>query len=359
MKSRADTTRSIIRDLEERVARKVISESLRLKQGESVTVETWNNGLALARRFVIEARRIGALPIMIFEDEDVYVEGAKNTPKDMVGKMGRHEYELLAATDAYFFIPNEVLEGYTKRLTPEEVYQSTGYGTSWYEAAEKAKLRGARMSFGFAGKELARILGKRLEEIVIHQLKATLVDFGALKKTGKELESHLPNNTAGALISGGSQLEFEFEDGMGLEDGVVDEEDISTGHNMAYLPPGMLRKDVKVGSVSGKVKLSPTLTWRGMVDDAVLEFENGRLVRWSSRSSKKRLDSLINDQPENERKVSAVTIGLNPSVRYGYAEDRFVAGSIGLGGLEFTGIVRNGTLRADQIVLVDKGKLIR
>ncbi len=351
-------SRSIISDLEGQVARKVVSESLRLKKGESVTVETWNNGLTLARRFVVEARRVGALPIMIFEDEDVYVEGAKNTPKDMAGKMGRHEYELLAATDAYFFIPNEVLEAYTKRLTPEEVDQSTSYGTSWYEAAEKAKLRGARMSFGFAGKELAKILRKRLEEIIIHQLKATLVDFGALNKTGKELESHLPSNTAGTLISGGSKLEFEFEDGVGLEDGIVDEEDILTGHIMAYLPPGMLTKNVKVGSVRGKVKLSPTLTWLGMVNDAVLEIESGRLVSWSSRSSKKRLDSLINDQPESERKVSRVTIGLNPLMRYGYAQDRFVAGSVGIGGLEFTGIVRNGTLRTDQTVVVDKGKLV-
>ncbi len=54
-----------------------------------------------------------------------------------------------------------------------------------------------------------------------------------------------------------------------------------------------------------------------------------------------------------------MTIGLNPLMRYGYGEDRFVVGSVGLGGLEFTGIVRNGTLRADQAVLVDKGKLIR
>ncbi len=359
-KSRGNTTIGpLISDLEGQVARKVVSESLRLKKGESVTVETWNNGLALARRFVVEARRVGALPIMIFENEDTYVESVRNAPKDAVGKMGRHEYELLASTDAYFFIPNEILEPYTKRLTPEEVDQSTSYGDSWYEAAEKAKLRGARMSFGFAGEELARMLGKRLEEITIHQLKATLVDFGALKKTGKELESRLPNNTAGVLVSGGSQLEFEFEDGAGLEDGVVDEEDISAGHNMAYLPPGMLTKYVKAGSASGKVKLSPTLTWRGMIEDAVLEFENGRLVGWSSRSSKKRLDSLISDQPKNERKVSRVTVGLNPLVRYGYGEDRFVAGSVGLGGLEFTGIVRNGTLRANQTVLVGKGKLMR
>src|SRR5215472_16361855 len=105
-KSRANTTGG----LQSQVARKVVSESLRLNKGESVTVETWNNGMSLALAVVGEARRVGAHPIMIFEDEDTYVDGVKNAPKDALGRMGRHEYELLSATDAYFFIPNEAIE---------------------------------------------------------------------------------------------------------------------------------------------------------------------------------------------------------------------------------------------------------
>ena len=335
----------------------MVSESLRLKKGESLTVETWNNGLPLARRVVIEARRVGAIPITLFEDEDTYVYSVKNAPRDAVGKMGKHEYQLLAATDAYFFIPNELLEAYTKRLTPEEVDLSTTYGSSWYDAAEKARLRGARMSFGFAGKGLSRILGRSLKEITTIQLKATLVDFGALKTKGDELGSRLPGKATGVLTSGGSKLEFEFEEGIGIEDGVVDETDVSTGHNMAYLPPGRVMKNVKAGSANGRVKLSPTMTWLGMVDDAVLEFESGKLVGWSSKSSKKVLDSLIEGQPENERVMSRLTIGLNPLMRYGYGQDGFVAGSIGLGGLDFSGTVRSGTLQVDKAVVVDKGKL--
>lgn len=168
----------------------------------------------------------------------------------------------------------------------------------------------------------------------------------------------MPNNGAGVLTSGNLQLKFEFDDGGRIEDGIVDDEDISHGYNVAYLPPGMFTKNLKAGSVSGKVKLSPTLTSRGMVNDAVLEFEKGTLVKWSSRSSKDKLDSLINGQPESQRKIDGLTVGLNPVVRYGYGEDRFVSGSLGINGLEFTGIVRNGTLRADQTILVDKGKLL-
>jgi len=324
-----------------------------------VTVETWNNGFQLARKVVIEARKVGAHPIMIFEDEDTYVEGIKVTPKDSVGKMGKHEFGLLASTDAYFFIPNEVLEGYTKRLSPSDVDESTGYGDSWYEAAEKAKLRGARMSFGFAGKELARILGKKLDDIVIHQLKATLVDFQAMNKTGGELGSKLSDNSSVVIDSGGSRLELDFEEGVRVEDGIVDDTDVSSGYNMAYLPPGIVSKNVKPSSVNGKIKLSPSLTWRGIVSDAVLEFEAGQLVKWSSKSSKERLDSIIKDQSEEERNISSLSIGFNPLVRYGYGEDRFVAGSIGIGGLGFTGIVTTGTVSSDETTVVNKGKLVR
>jgi leucyl aminopeptidase (aminopeptidase T) len=322
-----------------------------------VTIETWNNGLNLARKVQIEARRVGAHPILIFEDEDSYVDSVRVTPKDSKGKMGKHEYELLAATDAYFFIPNELLENYTKRLSPSEVDESTSYGDSWYDAAEKARLRGARMSFGFAGKELARMLGKKLDDIVIHQLKATLVDFESLSKTGSQLGEKLSNDSVIELDSGGSKLQLELEGGFRVEDGIVDEQDVSRGYNMGYLPPGLISKSVKLSSVHGKVKLSPSFTSRGVVSDAVLEFEGGQLVKWSSKSSKEKLDAVIKDQPEDERKINSLTLGFNPVLRYGYGEDRFVGGAIGISGLEFTGIVRGGTLRSGETVLINKGKL--
>jgi leucyl aminopeptidase (aminopeptidase T) len=347
-------------DIETQLARKVILETLRLKQGDSVTVETWNGGLSLARRFVVEARKVGAHPILIFEDEDAYVESVRNAPRDEVGKMGKHEYQLLSSTDAYFFIPSEVLEGYTRRLTPEEVDQSTEYGDSWYEAAEKAGLRGARMSFGFAGKELARMLGKKAEEIRLHQMKATLVDFGALRRTAEGLETRIPDGGKAVLSAGGSQLSFEFGEGAAIEDGIVDEDDVTAGRNMAYLPPGRLTRNIRADSVTGRMKFGPTLTWKGMVEGAALEFESGRLVGWNTsgdRTSKERLEASMNSQPDSERKIDAVTIGLNPVLRYGYGQDRFVAGSLGIVGLDFAGVVRNGTLKIDDTVVVEKGRL--
>jgi leucyl aminopeptidase (aminopeptidase T) len=142
------STRNSLDSLYGQVTQKILSESLALKKGETLTIETWNNGIPFARRVAIDARKMGALTVTLLEDEEAYVEGVRGSPDDSLGKMGNHEYGLLAGTDVYVFIPGPVLGSYSHRLTRKEMLDSVRYNSSWYEAAAKARLRGARLSFG-------------------------------------------------------------------------------------------------------------------------------------------------------------------------------------------------------------------
>src|SRR4029077_17502138 len=83
-----------------KASKKILLETLRLRKGETLTIETWDNGLPFARRLLVEARRLGAVPVMILEDEWAYVEGVKVAPKDVLGSMGKHQHGLLAGSDA-------------------------------------------------------------------------------------------------------------------------------------------------------------------------------------------------------------------------------------------------------------------
>ena len=122
--------------------------------------------------------------MLILEDEEAYVDGIKNMPKKSLGTMGKHEFNLLAGTDAYVFIPGPPLGAYYSKLTGEERAAGTRYNSSWYEAAEKAKLRGVRFTAGYVGKDVASLVGKKVDQIVTHQLKAILVnsDFASISK---------------------------------------------------------------------------------------------------------------------------------------------------------------------------------
>jgi leucyl aminopeptidase (aminopeptidase T) len=300
--------------LYDKVARKVLSETLRLKKGETLTIESWNNGLPFARRLVVEAKRMGAIPVVVFEDESAYVEGVKVTPKDVLGSMGKQEYGLLAGSDAYVFIPGPPIGAYSPRLSREEATDSTKYNRSWYEAAEKAKLRGARLPFGYVGKDYARLIGKRPEEVVRHQLRAALVDFASISASGRAV-------------------------------------------GQAYVPPGYVSKQVDTASAKGAVALSLSVTRLGLLKDARLEFEGGRLVGWRSRGSPKLLAELVEAVQLEKRALSTVIVGLNPLMRYENGQDRMVSGGIGLGGFGFMGTVRRASLSVAGKALVEKGKL--
>jgi len=339
------------------VAKKVISESLRLKKGETLTIECWDNGLPLARRLVVEARRVGAIPLMVFEDESAYIEGVRVTPKDVLGTMGRQEYALLGGSDAYVFIPGPPIGAYSPSLSRQEVVDSTKYNASWYEAAEKAKLRGARLPFGYVGKDYAKLLGKRPEEVARHQLRAALADFSRISSSGREVGQALQDGAEASVLTEGGRLEFSFRGELELEDGLVDDSDVAGGYNMTFVPPGYVSKQVDPASARGNVALSPVVTRLGLLKDARLEFEQGKLVRWTSSGSQKVLAELVEAVSPEKRVLSTVLVGLNPLMKYEYGQDRMVSGAIGLAGFGFAGTVRSGSLAVSGKILVQNGKL--
>jgi hypothetical protein len=295
---------------------------------------------------------------VVFEDESAYVEGVKATPKDVLGSMGKQEYGLLAGSDAYVFIPGPPIGAYSPRLSRQEVTDSTKYNHSWYEAAEKAKLRGARLPFGYIGKEYAKLYGKRPEEMVRHQLRAALADFGSISASGKAVGQALQDGVQAILLTPGGKLEFALRGDLEVEDGLVDEADVAGGYNMTYVPPGYVSKQVDPASARGMVALSASVTRLGLVPDARLEFEGGRLVGWKSRGAPKMLADLVEAVPPEKRAISTVMVGLNPLMKYENGQDRMVSGAVTLGGFGFMGSARRGSLSVGGRALVENGKLV-
>jgi leucyl aminopeptidase (aminopeptidase T) len=293
---------------------------------------------------------MGCTAILIYEDEEAYVEGVRRAPKDSVGVMGKNEYGLLEGTDAYIFVPGQALGSYSKTLKPPERTESTRYNSSWYDAAAKAGLSGARLTFGYVGKDLARLLGKRIEDVVRAQLKAALVDYGEIAGYARKKSPLLVDGASVRLSSGNNELRFTLKGGLEIEDGVVDDEDRRTGNNMAYVPPGYVTKEVDPRSADGRVTLANTLTKLGVIPHVELEFRDGTLVRWKSED-KARLRKLFEEVPPQDRRLTLIGIGLNPVLRYGYAQDRFVRGAVTVAGFGFTGLVSKGRLNVGSSVI--------
>ena len=337
------------------VAKKVLTETLRVQSGDSVTVEAWDNGLPFARRALAEARAMGCTAILLYEDEWAYVEGVRRAPEEAVGKMGKNEYGLLSGTDAYIFVPGQAIGAYSRTLRPEERERSTRYNSSWYEGAAKAGLRGARLTFGYVGTDLARMLGRPVQDLVRAHLKAALVDFDQISRSAANVSALFTDGAETELGTARSTLKFSLMGELTVDDGIVDQQDKLSGNNMTYVPPGLVSKEVDPESANGSVVLTDTLTAYGVISHAKLGFREGRLAAWES-SDRARMKKLVDSLPE-KRRFSLLTVGLNPGMRYGLGQDRFVEGSLTLGGFGFRGQVKGGTLKTARSNVVSSGRL--
>jgi leucyl aminopeptidase (aminopeptidase T) len=342
--------------LMDRVADKVLRDSLGVRAGENVTIETWNTGLAFAERTVLGARRIGAAPTLLFEDEATFVESVRSTPPKFLGAMGDHERALLSRTDAYIFVPGPVLAG-SPILSREELTSSTAYNPSWYEAANKAKLRGVRMLFGYVGTNGARILHRPLDRIVRHQLAACLADFQKVRRTGLALSRLLGPRSKVVVRAEEEELSFELGSEDALDDGVVDRRDLAAGGNMVNMPPGYYAREILRTSLTGAVRLHAPVPRIGRIADLRFEFDRGRLTKWECETDQRWLNELVKSTPKDRRTFGAVALGLNPELRRGFGQDRLTEGAVTFFGI-YQGTARAASLDASGIPVVSKGKLV-
>ena len=351
------SNRAQVQNAYRKVAKKVIAESLRLKPGETITIETWTAGIPFAAEAALEARKLGAFPLVTLEDETKYVEGVRKAPKDSLGKMGKHEYGLLSNSDAYLFIPGPPLAGYYPKITRKEFIDSTSYNGSWYEAAKKSKLRGVRLTSGYVGRDIAGLFGKEKDEVILHQLRAALADFRKIKAKAKRIAPLLRDGVKVSIRTGDSELTAKLKGEIEIQDGVTDEEDLADGNNMAYVPAGYISKDINPSTVNGTIHVSPSVTRFGMLEDLEIVYRKGKFVSWSSKKSPEVVKALEEVLPEKARVPAYFLIGLNPHMKFGYAQDRFPAGSITVGA-GIGAIVKGGTLTVGGKTIVREGKLL-
>lgn len=133
---------------EENLARVVLSEYLALGARETVTIETWSHGLPWARALVVEARRIGAEPLLAVEDEEAFFRTLAAVPRRVVPSVPP---TLVASSDAYVYLggPEEFPRLFG--LPSDELRALvTWHSPAWRKAAQRARVRIARLSIAAA-----------------------------------------------------------------------------------------------------------------------------------------------------------------------------------------------------------------
>jgi len=202
---------------ESTVARTALDGYLGVRAGETVTVEAWSHALPWARRIVVEARRLGAEPILVVEDEEAFFGSLEELPR---ASAPASPAALAPVGDAHVYLPGPESFLRLRGVPPSERGALVErHDAAWRAAARRSRTRFARLAVADATPVAAQQFGVDLaawrEELVgasaipPSRLAARLGGWLARWRRARRVRIRHPNGTdlAVELRQGGLRVD--------------------------------------------------------------------------------------------------------------------------------------------------------
>jgi leucyl aminopeptidase (aminopeptidase T) len=161
------------------------------------------------------------------------------------------------------------------------------------------------------------------------------VDYIHMQESGKKIAKMLENaSLIHVTADNGTDLTLELGNGTAahVDDGVVDDDDVSRGNVFTALPAGTVAIPPKERSAKGVfISDIPEADSGLLIHGITWKFKNGRLASFTGGKNfeaiKKRWDIATGDRDQ----ASWFMVGLNPRAQGGYLHNSIVLGSVTLG----------------------------
>jgi leucyl aminopeptidase (aminopeptidase T) len=303
------------------MARVVLLKSLGLRKGERVTIESWTETLDAANAFVLETLRLGAQPLLLYQDEPTYWAAASEVRPASLARVGEHERAALERSDVFvsFFGPSD-RERYHALPRPT-MFKLGEHRDSLYRAAAKGGTRAVQIALGRASEPSARMYGVDLERWRNELIDATLVDPQELHRRAVRVARRLQE---------GRVLEIRHPNGTHLKLGLLHRPpDVSDGlvararpggsWNLVQLPAGVVAAalDESVGEGTFRSNVSNSVGVMDSIGEVVggrWTFEGGRLSRFAYDTGQELFAQSYDRAGPGKERPGAISIGLNERI---------------------------------------------
>lgn len=235
------------------------------------------------------------------------------------------------------------------------------------------KVRSLALGIGQVTKPRAKTYGFNYNSWTQNTKAASSADPEVLSKKGKQLAERLAGSAKIHLsASNGTDLTFSVQGRKPqINDGIVDDQDVSDGALFASLPAGSVNVAVQEDSANGKVVLDIPTPWAGRtIRRLTWSFENGRVTVFDGDQNAQRLKTQWEKAAGDKDRIGWLSIGLNPRARFGFLNNDIVAGAVGIGiggnedgggknksGFWHSQVLGNATLQVNGTPVVNAGKL--
>jgi len=301
---------------EEGLARAVLGPSLGLRRGEVVTIESWSHALPWALALVREARRRGAEPILVVEDEETYFHSLEPAEGRTIPQAPP---ALVAGSDVFVYLPGPQEFPRLFGLRDRDLLAAVRrHGPNWWRAARRRPTRVARLAISSATPTAADHYGVDLDTWQRLIYRACLYPTGQLRRRCARLARELDRARQLEIRhSNGTDLRLELRHGsLRFDDGRVDARDRHHARFATRIPAGAVSVGIEPTSVAG-IWESNRPTYRRFRDPPSTQgsrftFRRGRLVEYSFARGGEAFRSALAQGGPARLRPSRISFGLNP-----------------------------------------------
>ena len=316
-----------------RLASSILTRSLRLRRGKSVIIETWPDNVPFAETVVVQARRLGIRPMVLYEGEAAFFETQRVAGVADAAAISTPELAALATTDAYLYLPGPADLLRWAQLPEARRSAIDRWMTTWNRTARDRAVRACYAYFGTPSERSAHEFGVDLDDWRRQTRAASSVDPAQFRRSARRIVQRLRSGRRVRITHpNGTELDLALAGRAPfVEDGSVDDDDLRRGHNWTVLPGGFVVVALDEKVADGKfVANRASAHYRGLNPGMRWTFRGGRLASYESDDPSGVFLASYRAAGRERDRPAILSVGLNPHLHRVPMQDDQVRGMVTL-----------------------------
>jgi leucyl aminopeptidase (aminopeptidase T) len=303
------------------MARSIVRQSLKVRRGEWVLIDTWSSTLAEANALALESLRVGGRPSVIYRDEATFWAASTEVPSRHLSYFGAHRKAALERSDVFitFFGPSDRERFHA--LPPRVIRGLREGQDDLYETTARAGARAVQLALGRVSPASARMYGVDPTAWRNELVEASLVEPRVLARRARLIIDRLSRPvTVRVAHPNGTDLTLRL---LGrrpaVSDGRVPKARRGAAWTLVVLPAGVVVAPLAETVADGvfrsnqpsSVGLSTTV---GEMSGGRWTFRDGRLTRYGFDVGEELFAQSYVRAPDGKDRPGALSIGLNERI---------------------------------------------
>jgi aminopeptidase len=304
-------------------AQNILRNSLRIQRGENLLVETWSGTLPWAESLVLEARVMGARPLLVLEDETTFWQGSTDAPAAHVAQVGTHEWAILKFCHAQVQLTGPYDTAREQGLPDSVRRRIAANDHEWFRLTAQAGIRTIRWDLGRTNEFWARRYGVELDQWRKELIEAATLDPRPMRRDGIRIARALRRGHSIRITHpNGTDLRLRLVGRLPkVDDGIIDDQDVREGNLVESVPSGVTGVTVDetyaegtfVGGNAAGVAFVSHFRDQIPLQGGCWHFKRGRLVDYSFQKGEDEFRRAFRSLGSGKDRPGLISVGLNPS----------------------------------------------